>query len=235
MNNELQDHWNKINQQRAAFYGWFAGVFAHELSKQAFTFYSDGSLKPLLEVFEQIGFESEVKPLEAFIDALEGTEDERVELMADFAASFLLSDRNSALPYASYYLEEDKLLYGDANTRMAEFLAGNQLELHEDFREPADHLAVYLAVMSDWCAEVADETDPVVIQQQIEQQHEFLTDGLLSWLGAWAERLSGIPSLSYDFYPAMGRLLLSYVQADAAAMGDDDDSPEEEAAPVTLH
>ena len=226
MDHELQQHWNKINQQRAAFYGWFAGAFAKELSNQAFEFYSDGNADALLQALAQLGFEREVAHLQEFTAALKGTEDERINLMADFASCFLLDSRQSALPYASYYLEESKLLYGDANTRMREFLEGNQLQLHEDFREPADHLVVYLAVMADWCAEVANLSEPVEIQRQIAAQHEFLTEGLLPWLVDWAKRLDSVPNLGFTFYPAMGQLLLSYVTADADAMldGQDDSS-----------
>lgn len=220
MDQELQQHWNKINQQRAAFYGWFTGAFSKELSKQAFEFYSNDSLDPLLEVLKQLGFEREVAGLKEFTSSLDGTDDERIDLMADFASCFLLDSGNSALPYASYYLEESKLLYGDANTRMAEFLQGNKLQLHEDFREPADHLVVYLAVMTDWCAEVAEVTDPIEIQRQLVEQHEFLTDALLSWLEDWAKRLDDVPNLRFGFYPALGQLLLNYVQTDAAAMLD---------------
>ena len=220
MDQELQQHWNKINQQRAAFYGWFAGAFAKELSKQAFEFYSGGDSDSLLQALAQLGFESEIGPLQEFTSSLEGTEDERISLMADFASCFLLDSRQSALPYASYYLEESKLLYGDANTRMNEFLQGNQLQLHEEFREPADHLVVYLAVMADWCTEVAECTDPVEIQRQIVEQHEFLTEALLPWLEEWAKRLDNVPNLSFTFYPAMGQLLLSYVTVDADAMLD---------------
>ena len=223
MDQELQQNWNKINQQRAAFYGWFAGAFSTELSKQAFEFYSDGSIDSLLEALSQLGFEDEVISLKEFTSSLEGTEDERINLMADFASCFLLDSRHSALPYASYYLEESKLLYGDATARMAEFLQGNQLQLHEDFREPADHLVVYLAVMADWCTEVATITEPVEIQRQIAEQHEFLTDALLPWLEDWAKRLDNVPNLSFSFYPAMGQLLLSYIQIDAEAMLDSQD------------
>lgn len=220
MDKELEQNWKKINQQRAAFYGWFAGAFASELSKQAFAFYSGGELDSLLEVLKQIGFEDEVARLREFTSTLEGTEDERIDLMADFASCFLLDSRNSALPYASYYLGEEKLLYGEASSRMNEFLQGNQLQLHEDFREPADHLVVYLAVMADWCAEVAEIKDPMEIQRQVFEQHEFLTEALLTWLDQWAERLGNIPHLRFTFYPAMGQLLLSYIRADAAAMSE---------------
>lgn len=220
MDLELEQHWKKINQQRAAFYGWFAGAFASELSKQAFAFYSGGQLDSLLEVLKQIGFDREVARLQAFTSTLEGTEDERIDLMADFASCFLLDSRHSALPYASYYLSEEKLLYGEASQRMSDFLQGNQLQLHEDFREPADHLVVYLAVMADWCAEVAEFSDPIEIQRQVAEQYEFLSEALLSWLEQWAERLEHIPHLRFAFYPAMGQLLLSYVRADAEAMSD---------------
>lgn len=218
MDQELQQHWNKINQQRAAFYGWFAGVFSTELSKQAFEFYSSSNLDSLLGSLIQLGFEVEVAQLKEFSSALEGTEDERIDLMADFASCFLLDSRHSALPYASYYLEESKLLYGDATTRMNEFLQGNRLQLHEDFKEPADHLVVYLALMADWCTEVASITEPIEIQDQIADQYEFLSEALLTWLEDWAKRLKDVPNLSFNFYPAMGQLLLAYVRADVQAM-----------------
>lgn len=221
MDKDLEQNWKKINQQRTAFYGWFAGVFARELSKDAFSFYSGGHLSALLDVLKYIGFENDVVRLQEFTSALKGTEDERIELMADFASCFLLDNRSSAMPYASYYLGEEKLLYGEASGRMDEFLRGNHLQLHEDFREPADHLVVYLAVMSDWCNEVAQFSEPTELQRQISEQHEFLSDALLSWLPQWAERLQKIPNLRFGFYPAMGQLLLHYVQADAEAMSEE--------------
>ncbi|WP_084493596.1 molecular chaperone TorD [Brackiella oedipodis] len=218
MDPQLQQHWQQINQQRAAFYGWFAGVFARELSKDAFAFYRTGGANALLAVLKSLGFAEQAEQLQAFSANLQGTEDERVHLMADFASCFLLDKKQSALPYASFYLDQNHQLYGDTSARMRQFLQGNQLQLHPDFKEPADHLAVYLAVMADWCQQVATLDQPLDIKCQTEQQYEFLAQALLPWLPAWVARLEAVPNLSYRFYPAMGRLLLNYIRSDAHSL-----------------
>ncbi|CAM5200167.1 molecular chaperone TorD [Oligella ureolytica] len=51
-----------------------AGLLALSLqiSKQAFEFYSDGSIDSLLEALSQLGFEDEVISLKEFTSSLEG-------------------------------------------------------------------------------------------------------------------------------------------------------------------
>lgn len=101
-----------------------------------------------------------------------------LELAADFPHMFLLDAKAGALPYASCYTGKAEESFGDAEQRMRSFLAQSSLALQEESKEPADHLAIYLAMMVKLIEQAGTSGMPTTVQAL--DQAAFLQDGLMA-------------------------------------------------------
>ncbi len=207
--------WAEVSAQRAVVYGWFSTLYANEIPKPVLASYLAGQDTPF-QAFSALGLGTEVRRLQASIEALREMEHAHLELAADFAQMFLLDAKAGALPYASVYGADEARLYGPAEARMQSFLADASLAIQDEFREPADHLAVYLAVMARLAREQAQAGD---IAAAARDQHSFLQDALLTWLPQF-DAANQKASPRYDFYPALAALLIAVVRIDAQFIGD---------------
>jgi TorA-specific chaperone len=204
-----KEEWLAVNEQRAVIYQWFSTWFALEQTQTQLDCYHTEELNSLYKLFDDIGLSSECARFQRAMAVLLKDPDATLELSADFAQHFLLDDKVSALPYASFYLEDGKL-YGDVETKMREFLSENKLSVSADFKEPADHLAVYLELMAHW---VQNDKDFSEYSQINAEQVLFLTNGLLSWLPDFVGA-SQKQKLKYDVYPALSQLLSAFIHVD---------------------
>ncbi|MFA7428558.1 MAG: molecular chaperone TorD [Rhodospirillaceae bacterium] len=204
--------WARVSRQRALVYGWFSALYAAEVPRATLASYMAGGAAPMLKGFSILGLESEAERLHAALEALRGVDYAHLELAADFAQMFLLDAKGGALPYASVYESEGARLYGPAEERMRAFLAGASLAIQDDFKEPADHLALYLAVMARLIEDNARTADSAAAARD---QAAFLEDAVLSWLPAFNAR-SQQASPRFDFYPALAALLTAVVLQDAS-------------------
>ena len=208
---DLASAWPAICRQRADFYAWLCALFAAELDDAQLGAYCAGAARPLLDACAALGLESAPRVARA-INALVLLPQARIELAADFAQLFLLDSRQAALPYASFYREPGQRLFGDEERKMREFLRDGGLRVQADFREPADHLAVYLAVLERWSRALAD-TPTAQIAGAVSEQAAFMRDALMPWLPEFATRCQAV-SVRSDFYPACAALLVEFVRAD---------------------
>ena len=210
--------WQFASTQRAGLYGWFSRLYAEEVSDEMFrSHFADGGFAPFAGLAE-LGLGAEVQRLDAAIAALRAEALPRLELAADFAQLFLLDGKTSALPYASAYEGKDSAspLFGAAEARMRDFLAARELAIQADFREPADHLAVPLALMAELAGKDAAAED---IPAAAAAQAGFIHAGLVDWLPRFVERCQQARP-RFDVYPALAALLLGFVRADAAFLED---------------
>ena len=210
--------WQFASTQRAGLYGWFSRLYAEEVSDEMFrSHFADGGFAPFAGLAE-LGLGAEVQRLDAAIAALRAEALPRLELAADFAQLFLLDGKTSALPYASAYEGKDTAspLYGAAEARMRDLLAARALAIQADFREPADHLAVPLALMAELAGKDAAAGDiPAAAAAKV----AFIRAALLDWLPRFVERCQQARP-RFDVYPALAALLLGFVRADAAFLED---------------
>ena len=217
MNNEQQ--WQAANEARAALYRWFADIFAREFNKQNLA-KLQRQYPALHQAFSELGLQEPSEQLQKALNNLKviPEADRALELAADFAHMFLLSDHQSAPPYASYYLDADKMLYGKPAQQMSQFLAEHKLDLHPDFREPKDHLSIYLQVLSLWIQHGSKgEAKGKDSANMAAEQSEFLQSALLNWLPKFNERCQSI-QVKTQVYPALTDLLLHFVAADQQAL-----------------
>ncbi|NLC36910.1 MAG: molecular chaperone TorD [Alcaligenaceae bacterium] len=219
---EINADWAVISRSRADLYAWFSSLFAAELSDDTVAAYRQGQARPLLDAFHAIGLEAGAQRLAQALQGWAALPHLRVELAADFARLFLFDARNAAAPYASAYL--DSQFFGEPHRQMQAFLASGGLRVQADFKEPADHLAVFLAFMEDNIRK-AEHIAPEERPQAAAMQADFLNEALLSWLPQFEARCQALRGETVsDFYPAAATLLLAFTQADAASLSTD--SPE---------
>jgi len=141
------------DEERAAVYRWFAGLFAREPTIETLRIYRSSEGNALLVAF------SEIEPLSPVVDALfvrvmqppESTLGEvALDLSAEYARLFLgVGGRRSAPPYASFYTSAEGRLMQEAAADARVDLDRMNLRPADDFREPPDHLAVQLELMAE--------------------------------------------------------------------------------------
>ena len=212
--------WRLAGRQRALVYGWLSTLYAAEVPARTLGAYLDGEAAPLFGGLAALGLEAEVSRLQAALAVLAATSDAALELAADFAQLFLLDARAGAPPYASAYEGDsaDAPLFGSSPARMQAFLADSALAVRDCFREPADHLAIHLALMTrliEQHAEASAERLAAAARDEV----AFLRAALLGWLPRFADRCQRTP-VRLDFYPALAALLLAFVRADALFLDD---------------
>lgn len=210
--------WQAANAARSALYRWFADVFARELTSDTLNDWQNNqTFDGIHEAFVSLDLEPYSARVKKAIDDLEQLPKEHraLELAADFAQIFLLSGDDSAPPYASYYLSEDKQLYNEPTKQMHQFLASQHLKLHAEFHEPDDHVSVYFMVMSLWIDSSMEQN--IDMSDVAQEQVEFLDTALLSWLSKFNERCQKI-RVKTDVYPALVALAEQFVLADREAL-----------------
>lgn len=202
--------WQLACTQRALVYGWLSTLYAEEVPESMLKAYCAGEAEQLLGKLAVIGLDAEVGRFQAALDALCGIPLARLELAADFAQVFLLDVKSGALPYASVYEGDDPQFCGAAEAQMRAFLAASALAIDSRFREPADHLAVYLALMRHLLEQHAQARN---VATAATDQASFLHDALLGWLPKFVQRCQQTKP-QFDFYPALAALLLAFVRQD---------------------
>lgn len=205
------DEWAQSSRSRSLVYGWFSTLYAAEASGPLLESYLAGKAASLFDGLAEAGLGVAVERMQIAVDALRDLPHAHLELAADFAQLFLLDADTGALPYASVYDTEHLQLYGPAEARMRAFLATASLAVRDEFKEPADHLAIYLSLMARLSEQDASTADrPGAARSQA----DFLQQALLSWLPRFASRNSQA-SPRFDFYPALAALLVEFVEHDA--------------------
>lgn len=207
-------------QLRSEVYQWFAQVFSKELEKEEIQIYQDGALNTIFDLFIEIGLSLEVERFQAAITDLAKITPPELELKADFAACFLLDEKNGAMPYASLYLSEDGMMYSEAERKMRELLSKSGLMILESFKEPSDHLAIYLSLLHKWCQQLREEIEnesdiSEYLYNEYLAQKTFIDDGILLWLPSWNDRLNRISHCQTGFYQALGALLVAFLFAES--------------------
>ncbi|MCX2499353.1 molecular chaperone TorD [Plesiomonas shigelloides] len=207
-------------QHYACLYAWLAGIFARELDDTQLTQLQSADLQAWLDFMDsQPALHEASRNVRRTISALLLRPDARLELAADFAGLFLMTDKQGALPYASCY-EGDKVRFRrDACLQMQQLLRDAGMSVRSEFHEPEDHLAVIFELLSHlkfaagefYANESAEAHDEFVTLNSLQQRTLGL---LLMWLPDFAARCQAHDP--FGFYAAISALALQLVQLDAA-------------------
>ncbi|MDP5291044.1 molecular chaperone TorD [Oceanimonas sp. CHS3-5] len=200
------EHW----QRQALLCQWLATLMSKELDDATLQAYQAGDAAPLLDWLAEDGLSDEADALRSAIAGLALFEHPRLELAADFATLFLSDARHSAAPYASCYLTERGGFMAEPAQRMAQRLANAGVTLPDDFKEPADHLAVMLDYLAGGYRQLAELSGPAQATA-LAGLTQFLREELCNWLPAFSHRCQRQPTAS-PFYPGLARLVVGFCQ-----------------------
>ena len=221
------------SQARAIVYNFLSSLFAKEVtsdlvaqltSDQGQSFLNSLALDPSLS--------ASVNEINAKLGKLNSKE-LLLELAADFCGLFLVDGRTSVSPYAGQYLSveqggepSEKLssaaknesgskrktnrtqFFGELHQQMTQFLTDNKLQIHSDFPEPGDHIAVILAYIAHLC-----------VTSGSEQQLSFINSYLMTWLSGFTQQVN-----KHDhglFYCFVADLTLQWLQIDVEGLQSD--------------
>ncbi|HCB1683853.1 TPA: molecular chaperone TorD, partial [Citrobacter braakii] len=158
---------NHIHRQRAAVYQWFSQLLFRELDEEQLIRLESGESRKWLASLTAIpGLSVDVKNLERSLVRALRRESRQLELAADYASLFLLAPPGGVSPYAGHYPhttapEERK----EMNVLLVEY------GLTPQDNEPADHIAVQLALMARM----------VTKKETLSAQYYFLHHHIMCW------------------------------------------------------
>ncbi|MBP6115961.1 MAG: molecular chaperone TorD [Neisseriaceae bacterium] len=202
----------EIGRSRATVYQWFSQQLRVELTSVQWQALAEGRQAQFFAVLAENDLAVEVQAYLEAVASLAKAEEAALLLASDFTHAFLLDEHSSALPYASAYeADGNGQLYGASAKIMHYFLQARGLVLNADFKEPEDHIAIYLAVL----AHMANGDGGVDKGLTLAEQQRFLQEALLPWLPDFVDKCQALP-LHSQVYPALLRLLQAFVAQDQA-------------------
>ncbi|MCX9557897.1 molecular chaperone TorD [Vibrio cholerae] len=201
-----------LNEKRAEIYWWLSSLFFKELSEQDIARYHSAEVRTFLSgLADEQSLNREVKHLVEALNRLQDRQDAQLELAADFCDLFLKSDRDSALPYASVYADQG-LLNGKPAKQMRELLSAHGVKVEQNLNEPEDHLAIQLDFLAHLAISANQIEHSAQLSLALQAQSDFISQHLLTWLPAFAERCTQFDA--FGLYSAAARLALAFIQQD---------------------
>ena len=189
-------------QQIACIYAWLAQLFSRELDDEQLTQIASAQMAEWFSLLKsEPPLAAAVNALENRIAALTVRDDARLELAAAFCGLFLMTDKQAALPYASAYKQDEQ--------EIKRLLVEAGMETSGNFNEPADHLAIYLELLSHLHFSLGEGTVPA---RRIDSLRQKTLTALWQWLPEFVARCHQHDS--FGFYAALSQLLLVLVECD---------------------
>lgn len=192
-------------EQMACVYAWLAQLLSRECSDEALAQLQSSEMANWFAMLKsEPSLETEVRQLETKIAALKVREEAKLELAADFCSLFLMSDKESALPYASAY-PQGKAATGE----IKQLLSDAGMQASNAFSEPADHLAIFIELLSHLHFSQGEAGAQF---QNIDVIREKTLSALLGWLPEFTTNCCRYDE--FGFYGALSQLLLAFVRLD---------------------
>lgn len=220
VNSDVLDIQGQDAEARAGIYWWLSTLFAQELKPEQLASYFDQQGQEFLNELSEAIPEKQAErhgaatltQLKSALAALKLVQQPHLELAADFAQSFLGDNRTSALPYASVYLSDGGLLFQKPHDEMLELLRSQGLAVTDQFKEPADHLAIMLDFLGNMALRQLNTQTESERKALYQEQLSFIENRLLTWVPEFNQRCQGITGSG--FYPAVAGLLCNYLDAE---------------------
>lgn len=190
---------NLTNEERIFIYDWFRNLLGQELSDKQLQDLQAGKFEPFLSFMTELGFANYTAKFRQELTACMLYQHPRLELAADYAQLFLLDGQNSALPYASAYLEGDFL--DQHLAEMDGYLQQFKLGINKVKNEPSDHLCVYLEVLIK------------LIETNSLSQSIFIKENLLSWLPSLHEKTNKVKT-QRQLYQTLLEWLVAFLKTE---------------------
>ncbi|MDD9180329.1 MULTISPECIES: molecular chaperone TorD [Aliivibrio] len=204
-----------FNEQRAEIYWWLSSLLTSELTAEQLEEYNSFEVRTFLSnLAETAELSSSVSALIEKLNQLQKREDAQLELSADFCQAFLGSDKSSALPYASLYLDKSGLLNAKPAQEMRALLEKYNIAQKAEFNEPADHIAIELDFLGNLIVMTNQQASEEEFEAYMAAQLNFINEQLLSWTPRFSQICQERDE--FGFYAAVTHFLVTFLQLDAA-------------------
>lgn len=155
------------------------------------------------------GYHLGVSYLSSYLDSW--NDEKLTELMLDYGDLYFGASMPLALPWGSCWLTEQRLLNDTSTHELLRFYGDHGIELQLDKNQPADHIGIFLSVISQLLTLMSDPTKE---SQHIESKQVLtllLSNHLLTWSAPFLQ--ASIDNAKTDFYRAMALLLRELLNA----------------------
>ena len=128
-----------------------------------------------------------------------------------------------APPYASIYLEHDRLVWGNATIEALEIYREAGLKVSDDFRDVPDHIAAELEFVSYLISsqlKASEKSDNERLSKMLSIQDRFLADHLLKWSISFFDMVT--ESTGSTFYRESSALARKFMKAEISRLGMED-------------
>jgi TorA-specific chaperone len=207
---------HQLSQDRAALYHWFAQLYTAPPTAAEVSDLQHGAAQALLQALARVpGAEAGVGMLQALLAVAPPA-----QLAADIGAAharlfYGAAGPGAVLPYRSVHDGDEGLTGRQAMADMDRLLRQHRLRLATGTHELPDHLGVQLEALSHLARRVAECTQAgTPTSLLLAEQADFVATQLLSWLPAFALRVTLADTLG--FHAGLGRVLLAVVEQDHA-------------------
>ncbi|PJG58949.1 molecular chaperone TorD [Aeromonas cavernicola] len=201
------------SERRAELYWWFSTLFATELSDEQIAEYGAYDVRSFLKSLATLDpMRDAVGALNEVIARLLIRHNRQSSLAADFGHLFLVKPEQGALPFASLYHPAEPLSTFPA-FQLTECVSRLGIHRHDQLKDPTDHLAVQLDVMSQLITQAMEASTTPQRTTWLTQQESLLHCHLLPWFPHFEARCHAADA--FGFYGASARLLGIFLQMDA--------------------
>nr|WP_086937647.1 molecular chaperone TorD [Thaumasiovibrio occultus] len=202
-----------IDEKRAQMYWWFSSLFFSELDESQLNQYISPPFHLFLDqLAEAPQLHRSAHAFKTALSQLQMRPDAQLELAADFCGLFLMGDRAGAMPYASSYLSNDKLLHGKPAQELADIFAAHQIALNDNHNEARDHIAVILDFIGNLAINSHQYPDDSFYNAHLNEQLTLLRAYLLSWIPQFVTKCT--ENDQFGFYANAAQLLNDYLLFD---------------------
>ncbi len=220
---------NKPDEQRAVelsiarfmIYGHLARSFSYP-DAELVSFFLSGEIDEYAECYRHLGIEPD-ESIGKIISWLRGCSDQQTalkELEVEYTRLFITAyPRIPAPPYASIYLEDDRLVWGNSTVEALEIYREAGLKVSDDFRDVPDHIAAELEFVSYLISselKAKEKGDDDRLSKMLSIQDCFLADHLLKWASSFFDIV--IESTGPTFYREGSTMAKKFMEAEISRL-----------------
>ena len=210
---------------RLLIYGHLARSFSYPDADLVSSFLSE-EVDEYAECYRHIGIKPDesIGQITSWLRESSNQETAIRELEVEYTRLFITAyPRIPVPPYASIYLEDDRLVWGNTTVEALEIYREAGLKVSDDFRDVPDHIAAELEFVSYLISsqlKASEKSDNERLSKMLSIQDRFLADHLLKWSISFFDMVT--ESTGSTFYRESSALARKFMKAEISRLGMED-------------
>ena len=215
----------ELSIARLLIYGHLARSFSYP-DADLVNFFLSEEMDEYAECYRYLGIEPDesIGKIISWLHECSGQETALRELEMEYTRLFITAyPRIPAPPYASIYLEDDRLVWGNSTVEALEIYREAGLKVADDFRDVPDHIAAELEFVSYLISselKASEKDNNERLSRMLSIQYRFLADHLLKWSISFLDIV--IESTGSTFYRESSALARKFMEAEISCLSIED-------------